>query len=200
MIKAVIFDWGGVLIENPAPGMVSYMSSSLGVPGEALVTVCNQLIPGFQKGMISEDHLWESVCGALHVKKPCTSSLWGEAFRRVYDPRKEMFFLVSTLRDHGYKVGMLSNTEVPAMQYFHEEHGHVFDTAVFSCAEGTMKPERRIYEIVLERLQVHPQQAIFIDDREDFIAGAKELRINTILFMSVRQVKKELEYFIPRVF
>jgi epoxide hydrolase-like predicted phosphatase len=199
MIRAVIFDWGGVLIENPAPRMVSFISSSLGVPGESLVKACNEFITVFQRGFISEDDLWVKVCGLLGVEKSGSSSLWGEAFRRAYEPRKEMFALVSALREDGYKVGILSNTEVPAMRYFNEKHAHLFDTAVFSCAEGTAKPEGRIYEIALERLQVTPQEAIFIDDREDFVAGATEMSINTILFMSVGQVKKELGKFISPV-
>ncbi|OGP82188.1 MAG: hypothetical protein A2Z08_01070 [Deltaproteobacteria bacterium RBG_16_54_11] len=71
----------------------------------------------------------------------------------------------------------------------------MFDAAVFSCAEGTRKPEQKIYEIALERLGVKPHEAVFIDDRVDFIAGAKKLGIHTILFKDPEQVKQELASF-----
>lgn len=195
MIKAVIFDWGGVLIENPAREMAGYIAISLGVPMETFNNAYRELIPAFQKGTISEGFVWEKICGELNVPKPEVSSLWREAFRSVYTPKEEIFSLASQLKGGGYKVGFLSNAEVPAMNFFHEQHYDTFDVTVFSCAEGTMKPERRIYEITLERLGVQPNQAIFIDDREDFIDGAKEMGINTILFISEQQVKEALASF-----
>ncbi|MCJ7663451.1 MAG: HAD-IA family hydrolase, partial [Desulfobacterales bacterium] len=57
------------------------------------------------------------------------------------------------------------------------------------------KPEQRIYEIALERLGVHPHEAVFIDDRVDFIAGAKKLGIHTILFKDPEQVRQALACF-----
>jgi len=195
MIKAVIFDWGGVLIDNPAPGLIACFANSLGVTGETLNNAYKKFAPDFQKGMISEDALWERVCSELGVRKPYNASLWLDAFRQVYSPKKEMFPLASRLKEMGYKVGLLSNTEIASMNYFHEQHYDMFDVAVFSCAEGTRKPERRIYEICLERLGVQPNEAVLIDDRVDFIEGAKKLGINTILFKNPEQVKKDLASF-----
>jgi epoxide hydrolase-like predicted phosphatase len=107
-------------------------------------------------------------------------------------PRPEAFSLVSSLHDKGYKTALLSNTELPAVEFFHELNYHMFDVLVFSCMEGVMKPERRIYEITLERLGSKAQQSIFVDDREDYIRGAKQAGLNTIHFRSIDQVKNEL--------
>jgi len=194
MIKAVIFDWGGVLIENPSPGMIRYIAAFLGVAEEAFNEVDKKLLTVFQKGTVSEDTVWEKVCQDLNVSKPKVPSLWEEAFRRVYKPREKMFSLATALKKRDYKIGLLSNTEVPAMKFFYKQRYDMFDATVFSCAEGTVKPERRIYERALEKLEVRPQEAVFIDDRRDFIEGAREVNLNTILFKSPYQVIEELAY------
>ena len=195
MIKAVILDWGGVLIDDPEPDMISYCAGSLGVNEESFLSVYNKFKDNFQKGIISEDILWNKVCKDLKIQKPNTASLWGDAFRHVYSPKEKMFSLVSELHNKGYKVGFLSNTEVPAMRHFHEKGYDMFDVIVFSCKEGTIKPERRIYEIILDKLGVKSHEAIFIDDKEKYLECAKKLGINTIMFISPDQVKKELSYF-----
>jgi len=192
MVKAIIFDWGGVLCEETALGLISYFSQALEVAPEPLVSAFRPFLPAFQKGEISEDDLWQGMCAALKIERPYNQSLWGEALRAIYVPNREMFALASRLKEKGYSVGLLSNAEMAAMAFFHEQGYAMFDAAVFSCAEGTRKPEQRIYEIALERLEVKPNEAIFIDDRVDFLAGAKKLGIRTILFKDHEQVRRDL--------
>ena len=192
MMQAVIFDWGGVLIDTPAPGMLALFAQELGVTPEA---VNNAYIPfgeRFQKGQIAEHDLWEGLCAALGVGKPYNPFLWEHVFGQVYTPKGEMFALASMLKERGYKVGLLSNTESPTVRFFHQQGYTMFDATVFSCDEGTAKPERRIYEIALERLGVKPREAVFIDDRVDFIEGAQKLGMYTIRFENPQQVKEAL--------
>ena len=192
-MKAIIFDWGGVLCDDPALGLISYFTEALAVTPEALVTAYRPFAAEYQKGLISEDELWEGMSAALGVERPHNSSLWGEALRAIYVPKEEMFALAAAVKEKGYTVGLLSNAEMAAMHFFYEQgYGALFDAAVFSCAEGTRKPEQRIYEIALERLDVKPHEAVFIDDRTDFIAGAKKLGIHTIRFENPKQVRRDL--------
>ncbi|MCG2718872.1 MAG: HAD family phosphatase [Nanoarchaeota archaeon] len=193
MIKAVIFDWGGVLIDLPANGILSYCSNELKVRKKDLNDSLSNHLDDFQKGKIKEKTLWDKVCKELNVQKPKNISLWYEAFESAYLPKKDMFLLTSKLKDNYYKTGLLSNTEMPALDYFKKQNYDMFDVEVFSCEEGIAKPERRIYDIMLSRLYVSPQEAVFIDDRPLFIDGARKLGMNTILFSSPYQVKKELK-------
>jgi putative hydrolase of the HAD superfamily len=191
-IESIIFDWGGVLIDDPRPGLLWYCSEAFGVPLEDYMPVHDSFLDEFGKGMISEERFWRQISGKLGKPMPPVRSQWYEAFRSAYVPKQEMFGLACSLHDKGYKTALLSNTELPAVRFFHEKSYNMFDLLVFSCIERVMKPQRRIYEITLERLGSKAGQTVFIDDRQDYIRAAELTGLNTILFESVDQVKHDL--------
>lgn len=191
-IKSVIFDWGGVLIDDPAPGLMQYCAKALCVTKENYIKAHGKFADDFQKGLIGEDKFWERICSELNVPKPKVRSLWAEAFKAAYVPRDDMFSMAASLQENGYRTAVLSNTEVHAMEYFHQLRYDMFDVLVFSCAEGVKKPGRKIYELTLKKLSSQPEQSVFIDDKPEYINGAKEVGINTVLFQSLDQVKNEL--------
>ncbi|NIP23384.1 MAG: HAD-IA family hydrolase [Phycisphaerae bacterium] len=191
-IKSIIFDWGGVLIDDPNPGLMQYCATALRVGRETYIEAHSKFANGFQKGAVCEDEFWDNVCSELNAPKPNIPSLWAEAFEAAYVPRNGMFSMASSLQENGYRTAVLSNTEVPAMQYFHQQQYDMFDVLVFSCAEGIQKPDRRIYELTLEKLGSQPRQSILIDDNPEYINGAKEVGINTVFFENIEQVNDEL--------
>ncbi len=191
-IESVILDWGGVLIEDPAAGRMRYCAEALGVSEKDLAGAQGKFLADFQKGLISEEVFWERVCGELKVPEPAGRSLWTDGFRAVYMPRRDMFSITERLQQAGLGTAILSNTEAPTVRYFHQLHYSMFDVLVFSCAEGMKKPDRKIYELTLEKLGSEPAQSVFIDDDPEYISGAKDAGLNTILFESVEQVKNEL--------
>ncbi len=193
--ESVIFDWGGVLIDDPRPGLLQHCSEAFGVPLEDYTPVHDSFLDEFHKSKISEERFWQQITGKLGKSMPTARSQWYEAFRSAYVPKQEMFRLASSLHDKGYKTALLSNTELPAVEFFHERDYDMFDVLVFSCVERVMKPERRIYEITLERLGSKAEQAVFIDDRQDYVRGAKDVGLNNIVFKSIDQVKDELVGF-----
>jgi putative hydrolase of the HAD superfamily len=191
-IESIIFDWGGVLIENPRPGLLKYCSEAFGVPLEDYTPVHDSFLDEFHRGEISEERFWWQISDKLGKPMPPAQSQWYEAFRSAYEPKQKMFSLASSLHDKGYKTALLSNTELPAVRFFHEQNYNMFDLFVFSCVERVMKPQRRIYEITLERLGLRAEQTVFIDDVQDYIRAAKLIGLNTILFERIDQVKHDL--------
>ena len=189
----VIFDWGGVLIDNPAQGLVDYCARHLGVNSKALEEVFGVCLSEFQKGQVTENKMWRNVARSLGVAGPKVLSLWGDAFRDVYSPKEEMFDLAKKLGANRYNVGFLSNTEMPPRDLFYEQgYDKIFRSPVFSCVERIAKPDPRIYRIVASRLGVRLEEAVFIDDSPSYIAGAKSTGMQGILFESPEQVKREL--------
>ena len=196
MIKAIIFDWGGVLIDDPADGLIEYCANSLGIDSKELKSVFSRYEEEFQKGLLLEKDLWEKICNELKVAQPSTSSLWKEAVINVFIDKKEVYQLVSILKINGYKLGFLSNTEIPTMEYFYDNgYDKYFDEKIFSCVEKTAKPEKYIYNTALKKLGVRANEAVFIDDRQEYIKGARQVGIHGIIFENSNQLKEELAKF-----
>ena len=191
-IDSVIFDWGGVLIDDPRPGLLQYCAGAFGMAQEQYTPVHDSFLDEFHKGLMSEETFWREIARKLGKPMPEAPSLWYQAFKSAYVPKREMFSLVSSLHSKEYKTALLSNTELPAVEFFHELGYDMFDVLVFSCEEGVMKPERRIYDLTLERLDSRAERSVFIDDRPDYIQGAEDVGIHTILFESIAQVKDGL--------
>ncbi len=58
---------------------------------------------------------------------------------------------------------------------------------------GYAKPEKEMYEIILKRLDVKPEEAIFIDDRKENTEKARKMGIKNVLFSDINQMIYELK-------
>jgi putative hydrolase of the HAD superfamily len=56
-----------------------------------------------------------------------------------------------------------------------------------------MKPEKRIYELAVERLEVAPQEAVFVDDFLHNVEGAQVAGLHALQFRSPTQIRAELD-------
>jgi FMN phosphatase YigB (HAD superfamily) len=192
-ITTIIFDWGGVLIADPLPLLVSVFTRTLGVPPDAFRAAYKPRAASLHLNRCSESDFWRGMCAELRIPPPALPSLWGDAFREVYLPIKEVWSLAQSLKATGYKIALLSNTELPGVKFFHATQPNIFDTLVFSCCEGCRKPEPRIYQLALERVHSSPDQAVFIDDSEHNLRGAEAVGLRTILFRSPRALLNDLD-------
>jgi putative hydrolase of the HAD superfamily len=198
-INAVIFDWGGVLIEDPAPALFKYCANALGVGEEQYVIAFDICINDFQTGAVTEQQFWANMAKRLNTAAPKVASLWTEAFMVAYKPRQEMVTLVLNLRKAGCKTAIISNTEMPVVKIIDKQICDYMDVTVLSCMEGMAKPGREIYEITLNRLGISAEQTLFIDDKQENIEGAKQVGLQTILFKTIEKFKKDIAGFFPNI-
>lgn len=91
------------------------------------------------------------------------------------------------LKSQGKKLGLVSNADAMEVAAWDKSPiADIFDTAVLSCCVGAVKPERRIYEICLDRLGVTADEAIFVGDGgSDELRGAKAMGLTTVIMVGV---------------
>jgi epoxide hydrolase-like predicted phosphatase len=71
----------------------------------------------------------------------------------------------------------------------------MFDETVFSAEVGMAKPDARIYQLILNRLGVEPQEAVFVDDFIENVEGARHLGLHAIHFKNSPQALAALQEF-----
>lgn len=174
-IQTVLFDWGGVIIENPIEGIFNHVR--LHIPGIAPEAFAGDAMVAFQKGEIEELEFWYRVGAPTSMSlEPFDGSLWRQAFEHSYVERPEVLHIAQILQENGIRTAVLSNTEKPSVAMLMERGYTCFDTYCFSCDWAMVKPERHIYERCLHTLKVDDASSIlFIDDKLENIAAAQAL-------------------------
>lgn len=95
--------------------------------------------------------------------------------------------LLRELRQFGCRLAIVSNTEAIVTSYDleHLQLARFFDAVVISSAVGARKPEKRIFEIALDRLGAAPQECVFVgDDLECDYVGPRNVGIRSVLVCS----------------
>ena len=91
--------------------------------------------------------------------------------------------LVRDLKAAGYRLYVLSNMAREFIAHLRRFPVYgLFDGEVISCEEQTVKPEPRIYRILLDRYGLAPEETLFIDDRPANLEAAARFGIHGFLF------------------
>jgi len=192
MSKAVIFDWGGVLIENPTEGILQYSREVLGIGAGCMLAAYRKLIPYLQEGRITEEEFWKGVRRRTGAKGKLPASLWLEAFEHSYVEKDDVFAVARELHASGCRTGILSNTEKPARPVMTGEPYRIFDPIVLSWEVGSSKPQKKIFEVLIETLALPPSDILFVDDVKANILAAGDLGIQGHLFTDAQTLRKAL--------
>lgn len=92
-----------------------------------------------------------------------------------------------------HKVGMLSNSASDALSsIFDQAHLDLFDDIILSFQVGLAKPDAKIYQLALERLELQPSEAVFVDDISQYCDAARQVGMSAVVYQDAEQVKTEL--------
>jgi epoxide hydrolase-like predicted phosphatase len=99
------------------------------------------------------------------------------------------------LKENGYRIAILPNDSKESAQQRRKNYGFddLFDEVIISSHYGYIKPDPEIYRIALKKLNIEPEQSVFIDDRKENIETSKRLGMHSILFRNVDQVIQNLK-------
>jgi len=195
-IKAVIFDFGGVLIGWDPRSLYSRF-----FPGQAEAMEDFLAEIEFMKWNAQQDKGRSFAEGVkVHSKQfPHRAHLisayheyWQEAITGVIEGTVE---LLRALKKKGYLVYGLSNWSAETFPIIRREYKflNLLDDIVISGEIKLIKPEPEIFEFFLQKIGRPANECLFIDDSEQNIITAKKFGFDTVRFKSPEQLKKELQ-------
>lgn len=198
MIKNVILDVGRVLVEwDPQRAMRELGFDEETVKAVADATVNTPIWGETDRGVWSD----EQILSAFYEKAPSYKKeirmFWDHVDLAIWQfPYTKEW--IADMKKQGLRVYILSNygewtyekTKEKALDFL-----PLTDGAIFSYTVKKIKPDRAIYETLLERYGLNAGECVFIDDLENNINGAKEAGIHGIRFQKIEQVKRDLKNY-----
>jgi putative hydrolase of the HAD superfamily len=141
----------------------------------------------------------ETILGLLVEAYGVEGSGAAELMQALWDdylgvPDTELIAYFAALRPT-FRTALLSNSMhgARAQEQARYGYGDLTDLIVYSHEEGISKPDRRIYEVTCTRLGVAPAEAVFVDDSQSYINGARDFGMRTILHQSTPQTIAALD-------
>jgi putative hydrolase of the HAD superfamily len=194
-VEAVVVDIGGVLEFTPPTGWPQRWEAELGLARGSLGALVDDLRSAGRLGQITEAQWEAAVRDRLGLSDEqlarFTADMWEEY---LGTPNTELIDWVRGLRAR-VRTGILSNSFVGAREREQERYGfaQLADVLVYSHEVGAAKPDPAVYRLVCARLGVPPERAVFVDDREQAVAGARAVGMTGVLFGSTAQVVADVE-------
>ena len=195
MIRAIIFDVGGVLMRtvNPVPRRELEQRFGLPAGGVSKLVFGNPLWDEAQLGRISSAEFWADVGQRLGLNAGALAE-FRQTFWAGDRLDEELVALIRYLHGVGYHTALLSNAPAGLRQHL-EQLGiaDAFDVIVASGCEGLMKPDPAIFELTLARVGVAAEEAIFVDDFRVNVAAARQVGLHATRFRGLSPLRKWLQ-------
>ncbi len=193
-IQAIIFDFGGVLLEwNPRHLYRRYFDQP-----EEMEAFLSEIDFSSWNAQQDKGRPWTEAVAVLSAQFPHRAELirayhehWEESVTGAIEGTVE---IVRRLKRAGYPLFALSNWSAETFPIARRKYDflNLFDVIVVSGEVGLIKPDPAIFELAVQRTGVPASQCLFIDDHEANIDVAQRLGMQTILFRSPEALAREL--------
>jgi putative hydrolase of the HAD superfamily len=194
MIKAVVFDFGGVLAEEGFREGLKEIGRKNGLNPDSFFIVASELVyqTGYINGMSDESDYWRAVRKKTGISGDDEDL--GEELLERFVLRTEMVRYVEKLKSSGFVVAILSdqtnwldeiNRETPFFHYFH----YIFN----SFHIGKNKRDATTFRDICLEMGLKPHEVLFIDDNKENIKRASGEGLKVIHFKDVRNFEIEID-------
>lgn len=200
MIRAIIFDLGGVVVVQPTDlwsVIFEELHRAFGIDAAVFHSHLKGCLAELQTGKRTLYAFYQQVLREVNRTDRDPQELvnkhlevYGEGFSRKYN--QALLHLISLLRTN-YRVACFTNTEIEIVEFVRKKglYEH-FDQAFISTELGFRKPETKAYEAVCKQLGIAPNEAVFIDDVEENVVAAQHFGMHGILYKDSMQLQGAL--------
>ena len=198
IIRALIWDMGGVLLRTEDKTSRKKMAKKFGLEIFDLENAVfeSETARMASIGKISAVQHWEAVAKYFGLNDVELADFKKDFWAGDLMDYELLEFIGSTRP--ALKTALLSNAWSDARCEIGEPTGLLsyFDVSIFSAEVFLAKPDPQIYLLVLEKLGVLPEEAVFIDDMERNVQAANNLGIYGLRFFSHQQIIDDLQKII----
>jgi len=188
MIKNIIFDIGGVMFDDSTENVNHVL-------GRDSKELCKKIYgKGFRECILGNMEISDYVesfknDSDYELIKDITNNL--DIF---YPIMRTNFEYISKLKDKGYKLYILSNITKESYEYVNKTINidSIFEGGIYSYQEGLRKPDKEIFELLLNRYNLKREECIFFDDKQRNVDSANELGIRSYVFNNIKDIEDVL--------
>ncbi|MEU5260366.1 HAD family phosphatase [Amycolatopsis sp. NPDC021455] len=194
-IRAAVFDIGDVLEIAPDLGVSARWEARLGLGEGELRRRLAEVWEAGAIGAVAEDEVRQAISDRLGVARGRADAIMADFWEQYLGTgNSELIEYCRGLRPR-CRTGILSNSFVGARAREQAAYGFedLVDDIVYSHEVGLSKPDPRIYELTCARLEVRPEEMIFLDDLEPNVAAARAVGIHGIHYRDNAQAIAEIE-------
>lgn len=182
MIKAVLFDFDGVLTidKTGSATITNYISDTCGIPLENVKSCYYKFNKQLLLGETTHQEIWEDFCQSLGQDIDYNILLDSFRFTRLDE---KMIALVQKLKER-YLIGMVTDNKCDRISTILDYKGlnPYFDVVAISACVHSGKDSHRIFEYVLNTLNVSASECVFIDNTEKNLVVPNQMGMSTILY------------------
>lgn len=195
MIKAICFDLDGVYFLNGKSNFIKSLVN-LGVSEDEAKRVflkSDEMNKQYKLGKITDEEFWNWALREWHLDLTVQEVI--DLLIEGYETNKSAVEYVKKVRNAGYKTVICSNNFPARIGGLQKRFGFLddFDVAVLSYEVGVDKPNKEIFQTLIEQADLKANEIVYSDDDASKMDGAKELGINTFLYTNFDAFIKHLE-------
>ncbi|MER7011836.1 HAD family phosphatase [Saccharopolyspora sp. NPDC000359] len=205
-VRAVVFDYGGVLTTSSRAALHAWMDRERIRPDTFSAAIKEWLSrtapPGtpvhrLETGELSAEEFNRTLAHRLRTLDDgpvAPDGLLQRMFAQL-DSEPAMLDLVRALRSSGVRTALLSNSW--GNDYPWDLLDGLFDVAVISGEVRLRKPDPRIYHLVLDRLDLPAAQVVLVDDGAPNVEAAERLGMRAVLHTGAAETRARLAQLVP---
>lgn len=190
--KTVIFDLGNVLISwNPQKAVDILLKEDPSFNKEVQKIVQTPFWHLFDLGYITIPDL------ISHFSKDYSEKHLQQFLHKVMEFLLPIDFglqILNQVQKKGVQTLILSNISQEFHNWINEKHPFLttFSGGIFSYKVNALKPDFKIYKLLLEKYNLNPKDCLFIDDLESNVYSAKKMGINSVVFQENEEFLEQL--------
>jgi putative hydrolase of the HAD superfamily len=192
-IKAVVFDFSGVIMSKNVPQIAQFTAQSFGATQTEAFEAFKQLKEYESKGG-NEEQFWSDYAQSKHKKLPPD---WFDQLNKVrieaISEIPGMTNLVKDLQRQGFRTPLLSNGKRQTQVKQELGYYSLFHPVILSSKLRMKKPDPEIYQVLLKELKLKPGEILFVDNKKENVDTAKALGMDGIVFFDTQQLIQELK-------